>query len=91
MKPRNRQGDGRFLGAMQRNTDTRKAASDRKRQGKKAGWLAFVLGMAGMFVIMAVWVALVEMGQDPHADVEFIGQPQSAQTNPTNLGASSSD
>ena len=77
MKPRNRQGDGRFLGAMQRNTDKSKAASDRKRQGKKAGWLAFVLGMAGMFVIMAVWVALVEMGQDPHADVEFIGQPQS--------------
>lgn len=62
---------------MQRNTDTRKAASDRKGQGKKAGWLAFVLGMAGMFVIMAVWVALVEVGKDPHADVEFIGRPQS--------------
>ena len=47
-------------------------------QGKKAGWLAFVLGMAGMFVIMAVWVALVELGQDPHADAEFIGRPQAA-------------
>jgi len=62
---------------MQRNTHTRKAASGRMPQGKKAGWLAFILGMAGMFLIMAVWVALVEVGEDPHADVEFIGQSQS--------------
>ena len=50
----------------------------RMPQGKKAGWLAFILGMAGMFLIMAVWVALVEVGEDPHAEVEFIGLPQPA-------------
>lgn len=50
----------------------------RMPQGKKAGWLAFILGMAGMFLIMAVWVALVEVGEDPHAEVEFIGRSQPA-------------
>lgn len=58
---------------MQRNTHTRKAASGRRPQGRKAGWL----GMAGMFLIMAVWVALVEVGEGPHTDVEFTGPPQS--------------
>lgn len=50
----------------------------RMPQGKKAGWLAFILGMGGMFLIMAVWVALVEVGEDPHAEVEFIGRSQPA-------------
>ena len=76
---------------MQRNTHTRKAALDRRRQGKRTGWLAFILGMAGMFVIMAVWVTLVEVGEDPHADVEFIGRPQSAETNSTTSGDFSAD
>lgn len=62
---------------MQRNTHTRKAASGRRPQGRKAGWLAFILGMAGMFLIMAVWVALVEVGEDSHTDAEFTGPPQS--------------
>ncbi len=63
---------------MQQNTDKRDAASHRKPRGKKAGWWAFVLGMVGMFVVLAVWVVLVEMGQGPHADVDFIGRPQSS-------------
>jgi hypothetical protein len=65
---------------MQRNTHKRKAASGRLPQGKKAGWLAFILGMAGMFVIMAVWVALVEVGEHPDADVEFIGRAADARS-----------
>lgn len=60
----------------------------RMPQGKKAGWLAFILGMAGMFLIMAVWVALVEVGEDPHAEVEFIGRSQPADAP---LGETTSD
>ncbi|MET3781653.1 uncharacterized membrane protein YdcZ (DUF606 family) [Brevundimonas sp. 1080] len=67
---------------MQQNTDKGDAASHRKPRGKKAGWWAFVLGMVGMFVILAVWVVLVEMGQDPQADVNFIGQAQSSDAGP---------
>ncbi|GLK49781.1 hypothetical protein GCM10017620_27550 [Brevundimonas intermedia] len=42
----------------------------------RGGWRAFALGMVGMFVVIAVWIALFEKGGDPKLDeVQQIGRP----------------
>ena len=68
--------DGRFTIAMQREKQKIRARQDRPG-GKNSGWLAFGLGMIGMFVVMALWVALVETAGESDNEVEFIGRPQS--------------
>lgn len=47
-----------------------------------SGWLAFAMGLAGMFVLMALWVALVEMPGHADDDAEFISRPQGAEAQP---------
>ena len=67
---------------MQRNTNRTAAAANRRRKGRGSGWFAFAMGIAGMFVLMALWVALVEMPGDQDADAEFIGRAQTADAEP---------
>ncbi|MFN7129400.1 MAG: hypothetical protein ACK4OJ_10080 [Brevundimonas sp.] len=48
-----------------------------QRPGRdRGGWRAFALGMVGMFVVIAVWIALFEKGGDHERDeVQLIGRP----------------
>lgn len=59
----------------------------RSRKGAKAGmsgWRAFVLGMAGMLALIAIWIVLFETAKPPHADeVKPAGLGQAAQTTDT--------
>ena len=73
MKPWNRAAEGRFLVAMQHDAHNHRPLG-RKPRGGKAGWIAFTLGMAAMFVVMAIWVALVETGENPSDEVQFIAR-----------------
>ena len=47
---------------MQTTTDINRAAPNRQRKAGRRGWIAFMIGMAAMFALLAVWVVLVEMG-----------------------------
>lgn len=71
---RNRAGEGRFLAAMQHD-DPQQGPTRRKPNGR-AGWTAFALGMTAMFAIMAIWVAVVEMGDAPSDEVQFISRSE---------------
>ncbi|GAA0197385.1 MAG: hypothetical protein ACT6R7_00625 [Brevundimonas aurantiaca] len=42
--------------------------SDRRPGQDGGGWRAFVLGMVGMFAVIAVWVALVESTGEREVD-----------------------
>lgn len=76
MKPRNQRLGPPVPLAMQRTTNIESARSRESRRSGRSGWLAFALGMAAMFALLAVWVVLVEMRGGPEADVEFIGLEQ---------------
>ena len=56
-----------------------KAAPEREPKGGRSDWGGFVLGMVGMFIVMALWVVVVEMDKAPDAKVEFIDRPQTVQ------------
>lgn len=73
-KARNRAGEGRFLAAMQH--DDHQHGPTRRKPNGRAGWIAFALGMTGMFAIMAIWVAVVEMGDTPSDEVQFISRSE---------------
>ncbi|MFN6981471.1 MAG: hypothetical protein ACK4NU_06040 [Brevundimonas sp.] len=64
---------------MRRDEQKKKGAPDRDPKTGKSGWRAFVLGMIGMFALIALWIVLVETADDPHGEVEFIGRPQAAE------------
>ncbi|WP_395943681.1 hypothetical protein [Brevundimonas sp.] len=74
--------DDLFPIAMQRKMQTMSRPNDHESRGEKAGWRAFALGMAGMFAVMALWVALAERAEAPDAEIEMIGRPQSAVSPP---------
>ena len=73
-KARTRAGEGRFLAAMQH--DDHQHGPTRRKPNGRAGWIAFALGMTGMFAIMAIWVAVVEMGDTPSDEVQFISRSE---------------
>ncbi len=77
MKPRNLRLGPPVPPSMQRTTNIEKARSRDSRRSGRSGWLAFTVGMAAMFAVLAVWVVLVEMRGAPKADVDFIGLEQS--------------
>ncbi|GAW39709.1 hypothetical protein SH203_00085 [Brevundimonas sp. SH203] len=47
---------------MQREANIGRAASSRRRKGRRQGWIAFAAGMIAMFGLLAFWIGLVEMG-----------------------------
>lgn len=55
----------------------------RSRKGAKAGmsgWQAFVLGMAGMLALIALWIAIFETAEPPRGErVRPIGLAQTVQ------------
>lgn len=71
---RNRAGEGRFLAAMQHD-DHQQGPTRRKTNGR-AGWIAFALGMTGMFAIMAIWVAVVVVGDAPSEEAQLISRSE---------------
>ncbi len=74
---RNRAGEGRFLAAMQH--DDHQQGPKRHKPNGRAGWIAFALGMTGMFAIMAIWVAVVEMGDAPSEEVQLISRSEAVE------------
>ncbi|NBB63607.1 hypothetical protein GVN18_30545 [Pseudomonas sp. ODNR1LW] len=43
----------------------------------RGGWRAFALGMAGMFLLIALWVAVFKTsGRDQGAEIQAIGRAQ---------------
>ena len=71
---RNRAGEGQFLVAMQH--DDHHEGPPRRKPNGRAGWIAFALGMTGMFAIMAIWVAVVEMGDAPSEEAQLISRSE---------------
>jgi hypothetical protein len=47
-------------------------------RGEGAGWRAFLLGMVGMFAVIALWVALVEPTEAPEDDVRLIARAEAS-------------
>jgi hypothetical protein len=47
-------------------------------RGQGAGWRAFLLGMIGMFAVIALWVALVEPAEAPEDEVRLIGRAEAS-------------
>lgn len=82
MKPRNLRLGAPVPLAMLRTTNIEKGRSRGARRSGRSGWLAFALGMAAMFAVLAVWVVLVEMRSAPRSDVDFIGLEQDGTTAP---------
>ncbi len=71
---RNRAGEGRFLAAMQH--DDHQQGPTRRKPNGRAGWIAFAMGMTAMFAIMAIWVAVVEMGDAPSEEAQLISRSE---------------
>jgi len=84
-KARNRAGEGRFLAAMQH--DDHQPRPTRRKPNGRAGWIAFALGMTSMFAIMAIWVAVVEMGDAPSDEVQLISRSEAIDDHGRNGGS----
>ncbi len=47
---------------MQRATNIDREVTSAQRRRGRSGWIAFAVGMLAMFVLLGVWIVLVEMG-----------------------------
>ncbi|KIC61093.1 hypothetical protein RM53_00505 [Brevundimonas nasdae] len=56
--------------------DDHQQGPTRRKPNGRAGWIAFALGMTGMFAIMAIWVAVIELGDAPLDEVQLINRSE---------------